>query len=36
MLTMAPDAPGKTVSVDIPLMDLAVPQALQTACFAFG
>ena len=32
---MAPEAPN-TTRVALPLMDLAVPTALQTACFAFG
>jgi hypothetical protein len=33
---MAPDAASETIHLDRPLMDLAVPQTLQTACFAFG
>jgi hypothetical protein len=33
---MAPDAPTDTIRADRPLMDIAVPQSLQTACFAFG
>jgi hypothetical protein len=32
---MAPEATN-TTPVPLPLMDLAVPTALQTACFAFG
>jgi hypothetical protein len=33
---MAPDTRSETFRKDLPLMDLAVPRALQTACFAFG
>jgi hypothetical protein len=33
---MRPDAPSRTARAALPLMDLTVPQKLETACFAFG